>query len=188
MKPSSLHALVIDRHFGELTPEATELLELHLAQNADARVEAERILASLSVTHDAVLGHPELVLASVGRVWRQPARLLGYESGVPPQPAKDDRACATVVLPPGIPASQRITKKPSFIPWLARAAAIALLAGAAGFFAGRSESRMASGDVESPTQTPRKESPWAKYRMSFDPAGEGMQVVRVDTEKHKSLP
>ncbi|MDZ4405832.1 hypothetical protein [Prosthecobacter sp.] len=157
MKPESLHALIIDRHFGELTPEASELLELHLAQNADARAEAERILASLSVTHDAVLRHPEL------------ARVM---------PA---------------PVEKNIVRAPrrSLVPsWLARAAVIALLAGTAGFFAGRSESRMATRDVESPTQTPHKESPWAKYRMSFDPAGEGMQVVRVDTEKleTKSLP
>lgn len=157
MKPESLHALIIDRHFGELMPEATELLELHLAQNADARVEADRIQASLSVTHDAVLRHPEL------------ARVM-------PAPVQK-----SVVRVP----------RRSLVPsWLARAAAIALLAGAAGFFAGRSESRVASSDVESPTPTPRQESPWAKYRMSFDPAGEGMQVVRVDTEKleTKSLP
>jgi anti-sigma factor RsiW len=157
MKPSSLHALVIDRHFGELTPEATELLELHLAQNADARAEAERILASLSVTHDAVLRHPELARVMPARVGKSAAPAL---------------------------------RRTFVMPWLARAAAIALLAGAAGFFAGRSKSRMASGDIESPTQTPRQENPWAKYRMSFDPAGEGMQVVRVDTEKleTKSLP
>jgi hypothetical protein len=155
MKPESLHALIIDQHFGELTAEASELLELHLAQNADARAEVERILTSLSVTHDAVLRHPEL------------ARVLHA------------------------PVQKSVVRVPrrSLVPsWLARAAAIALLAGAAGFFVGRSEPRMASGDVESPAQAPRQESPWAKYRMSFDPAGEGMQVVRVDTENHQSLP
>jgi hypothetical protein len=37
---------------------------------------------------------------------------------------------------------------------------------------------------------PRTESPWARYRMSFDPAGEGLQVVRVDVDniETKSLP
>lgn len=160
MKPSSLHALIIDRQFGELTPEAEELLELHLAQNADARAEAERILASLSVTHDAVLRHPEL------------ARVM---------PASMEKAV--------VPAPRRT----SIMPWLARAAAIVLLAavtGITGFVAGRSESRMASGNGDSPTPSPRKESPWARYRMSFDPAGEGMQVVRVDTSdlKTKSIP
>lgn len=157
MKSSSLHALVIDRHFGELTSEAAELLDLHLAHNADARAEAERILASLAVTQDAVLLHPELARVApvpMGRV-------------VTPAPRR------------------------SFIPsWLARAAMIALLAGAAGFFTGRSESRMASGGVEAPAPSPRKASPWARYRMSFDPAGEGMQVVRVDTGdlKTNSIP
>lgn len=150
MKLSSLHALVIDRHFGELTPEAAELLDLHLAQNAEARAEAERILASLAVMQDAVLRHPEL------------ARVM---------PAPMEKAVAAA-------------PRRSFIPqWLARAAVIALMAGAAGFFAGRFESGVVSGDVEPPAPSPRKESPWARYRMSFDPAGEGMQVVRVDTEK-----
>ncbi|MBE7493726.1 MAG: hypothetical protein HS117_02155 [Verrucomicrobiaceae bacterium] len=157
MKPSSLHALVIDRHLGELAPEAAELLELHLAKDADARTEADRILAALSATHDAVLLHPEL------------AHVLPASAGKPAAP---------------------MPRRSSFVPWLARAAAIALLAGTVGFYAGRTESRTASGNVESSTPSPRKESPWARYRMSFDPAGEGMQVVRVDTEKleHQSRP
>jgi hypothetical protein len=160
MKSSSLHALVIDRHFGELTLEAAELLDLHLAHHAEARAEAERILASLSVAHDAVLRHPEL------------ARVL-----------------PTLVEKAVTPAPRRLF----VMPWLARAAAVALLAalaGITGFVAGRSESRMASGKTEPPTASPRKESPWARYRMNFDPAGEGMQVVRVDTDdlKSKSIP
>lgn len=151
MKPSSLHALVIDRHFGELTPEAVELLDLHLAQHPDARAEAERILASLAFTQDAVLRHPEL------------ARVM---------PASVERVA--------IPSPRRQV----MMPWLARAAAIALLAsiaGVAGFVAGRSESRVADSGSKSPAPSPRKESPWARYRLSFDPAGQGMQVVRVDT-------
>lgn len=154
MKPESLHALIIDRHFGELSSEAEELLEHHLAANAAARDEAERILQSLNVTRDAVLRHPEL-----GRV---------------------------AVEAPVVP---RVVKMPPKMPWLARAAALALLAGAGGFFAGRSNVPTAAASAEK-TPSPRRESPWAKYRMSFDPAGQGMQVVRVDTEKlePKSLP
>src|SRR4051794_23848678 len=60
MNPQSLHALVIDRHFGELAPEAAELLEHHLLQDPAARAEAERVLSSLTVTGEAVLRHPEL--------------------------------------------------------------------------------------------------------------------------------
>ena len=58
MKPSSLHALVIDRHFGELTPEAAELLECFLwkqASEADpARVGeelADILYATLLLAH-----------------------------------------------------------------------------------------------------------------------------------------
>lgn len=150
MNPSSLHALVIDRHFGELTPEAAELLDLHLARHPEARAEAERILASLAVTQDAVMRHPEL------------ARVM---------PASVEKIAAPV------------PRHSVMMPWLARAAAIALLAaiaGVAGFVAGRSESRVAESSKAS-APSPRKESPWARYRLSFDPAGHGMQVVRVDT-------
>jgi len=150
MKPSSLHALVIDRHFGELTPEAAELLDLHLARHPEARAEAERILTSLAVTHDAVMRHPELV------------RVM---------PASAGKVAAAV------------PRRSVMMPWLARAAAITLLAaiaGVAGFVAGRSESRVADSS-KTTAPSPRKESPWARYRLSFDPAGQGMQVVRVDT-------
>ncbi len=153
MNPQSLHALIIDRHFGELSPEATELLELHLAQNAAARAEAERVLQSLTVTRDAVVQHPELV------------RGLPLEKIIPPVSLR--RFAAT--------------------PWLARAAAVILFAGltgAGGFFAGRSGSPSPSGRTPQVAQTapvqPRKASPWTRYRMAFDPGGNGMQVVRVE--------
>ncbi|MBE2285325.1 MAG: hypothetical protein IAE77_17830 [Prosthecobacter sp.] len=160
MKTSSLHALVIDRHLGELTPEAAELLDLHLASNAEARAEVERILASLSAMHDAVLRHPEL-------------------AHVPP-----------ALVEKGVASSPR---RFFVTPWLVRAAAVALLAlvtGVMGYHVGQSESRTSAGTVETPVSSPRKASPWARYRMSFDPAGEGMQVVRVDTQdlKTNSIP
>lgn len=157
MKPESLHALIIDRHFGELSPEAVELLEHHLAANSHARAEAERICESLQVTHDAVLQHPELARVAVTS-----------------------------------PVAPKTTRQPAFFPWLARAAAILLLAaltGAGGFFAGRSNSPTTTASGGNASE-PRRESPWAQYRMSFDPAGEGVQVVRVDTKnlETKSLP
>lgn len=142
MKPESLHALLIDRHFGELSPEAAELLEHHLATHAPARAEAERLLATLTATQTAVLQHPELA--------RVPA-----------------------TTPP------RRALRPHWHHGLARAAAVLVLAGlagAGGYLAGR-------GDPPAPIAavTPRPGSPWAKYRMSFDPAGAGIQVVRVDS-------
>ena len=145
MKPESLNALIIDRHFGELSPEAEELLEHHLAAHVEARAEAERILQSLNVARDAVLRHPEL-------------------GSVPVEP---------IVMP-------RVATRSAIMPWLAHAAALAVLAGVGGFFAGRSNVEDTAASVEK-TPEPRRESPWAKYRMSFDPAGEGVQVVRVDT-------
>ncbi len=151
MKSSSLHALVIDRHFGELSPEAVELLELHLASHPAAQAEAARILESLAVTGAAVMQHPE----------------LGH---VPPVLAKP-------VLKP--------QRKPVWTPWLARAAVVAL-ACTLGFLMGRAETRPAASSSASqvasaPPMEARKDSPWARYRMSFDPAGEGLQVVRVDS-------
>lgn len=156
MKPESLHALIIDRHLGELSPEAVELLEHHLAANADARTEAERILESLNVTREAVLRHPEL-------------------------------ARVPVTAPVARPGSRR----PSLVTWMARAAALLLaaLAGAGGFLAGRLNPAGPKTAVNEMPGAPPKESPWARYRMTFDPAGEGMQVVRVDTDNlNKGLP
>lgn len=150
MKSSSLHALVIDRHFGELSPEAVELLELHLASHPAAQAEAARILESLAITSAAVLQHPE----------------LGHAAPALPK------------LPVQAP------RKPvvAWRPWLARAAVVAL-ACTLGFMLGRADSRPAAPAqvASSAPVAPRKDSPWARYRMSFDPAGEGLQVVRVDT-------
>ncbi len=142
MKPESLHALLIDRHFGELSPEAAELLEHHLATHATARAEAERLLDTLSTAQAAVLQHPELA-----------------------------RVPATTPT--------RHTPRARWTQWLARAAALVALvglAGTGGYLAGR-------GNPPPPVaaSTPRTGSPWAKYRMSFDPAGAGIQVLRIDT-------
>ena len=69
--------------------------------------------------------------------------------------------------------------------WLARAALLALLGSltaAAGFLAGRMPVTLAKTvpTADAPA-SPRQPGPWARYRMSFDPAGQGVQVVRVDT-------
>lgn len=166
MKSSSLHALVIDRHLGELSPEAVELLEAYLAGNAAAQAETERIVASLTATRDAVLRHPELV-----------ARLEA--------------------MPAAVTTAQPRHRTAWIHSWMARAAAVLLpaaLTGAAGFMAGRSEGPAPTLAVVAPSSSssssaqPRKESPWARYRMTFDPAGEGLQVVRVETASSKFIP
>lgn len=152
MNPQSLHALIIDRHFGELSPEATELLELHLARDAGARAEADRVLESLNITRDAMMQHPEL-------------------AQVPP--------VTKVVATP--------IRRRNLTLWLARAAAVILFAGltgGSGFLAGRSgisSTVETKGQVVTATPVaPRKDSPWARYRMAFNPGGSGMQIVRVE--------
>ena len=153
MNTESLHALTIDRHFGELSPEAGELLDHYLAQNPEARSESERILQSVSVAGEAMALHPEL--ARVG-------------------PAAKPKPVSTLRQP--------------IKTWLMRAAAVVLLtatAAAVGYVAGRSgtpqqPSTPVLAAASQNTTSPENPGPWARYRVSYDPAGTGMQVVRVD--------
>jgi hypothetical protein len=152
MNSTSLHALIVDQHFGELSPEVAELLEAHLAQNATSRAEADRIKQTLAITEHAVLRHPEL------------AR-VGTADSVE---------------------KQRISIRRLFGGgWLAKAASIALLAalaGTAGFLFGKKQetvpSTTALAMAGATQRTPRKDSPWARYR--FAPEQGSMQVVRVE--------
>jgi len=147
MNPSSLHALIVDQHLGELSPEAAELLDLHLARDPAAREEAHRIKQTLGVTAEAVLRHTEL-----GRVMR--------ETGTP----------------------RRLTWLP-----LAKAASIALLAtlaAGAGFVAGTQQDHQTPLPIStlvSPAEpSPRKDSPWARYRIANERSNGNLQIVRVD--------
>jgi anti-sigma factor RsiW len=155
MNSTSLHALIVDQHCGELSPEVADLLESHLAQDAEARAEANRIRQTLSVTEDAVLRHPEL--ARVETVERASAARFAMRAGFRTS-------------------------------WLAKAASIALLAsltGVAGYFFGKQQGTVPSAAalaVAGTAQTsPRKDSPWARYRVVPERKGDGIQVVRVDT-------
>jgi len=155
MNSTSLHALIVDQHCGELSPEVADLLESHLAQDAEARAEANRIRQTLAVTEDTVFRHPEL-------------------------------ARVETVGPASAP---RFSTRGGFgTSWLAKAASIALLAsltGAGGFFFGKRQDSAPSTmtlAVASTAQTsPRKDSPWARYRIVPEQKGAGIQVVRVDT-------
>lgn len=156
MKPESLHALVIDQHSGELSPEMVELLETYLATNPAAREEAARIVEVLRITGEAVAQHPECV-----RVF-------------PPTEIKPVRA------------ARRKWASPL---WLKAAAVIAFsaLTAAGGFYIG--SARSGSAVIASATPVaPRKDSPWARYRMALDPLGGGMQVVRVDLAEKEARP
>lgn len=160
MKPESLHALVIDHHSGELTPEVVDLLEAYLALQPAARKEVAEIESVLTLTSTAVAQHPECV-----HVWSR----------------KD-------ITPGHKPARKKVLPM-----WMKAAAMIAFsaLTTAGGFYAG---SRHLGDVASSPalasvaSATPRRESPWAQYRMALDPHGGGMQVVRVDFAEKEGRP
>ena len=156
MNSTSLLALIVDQHSGELAPEVVELLEAHLAENANARAEAESVRKALAVTEETVLRHPEL-------------------ARVEPMNSVDVRA-----------SSERRRLYPS---WLAKAASIALLAGvtgAGGFLVGQKNPSITAAAptvLDDSARPPRKDSPWARYRVAQDRDGGGMQIVRVDSAK-----
>lgn len=157
MNSTSLHALIVDQHFGELSPEAVELLENHLAENPEARAEADRIRQTLATTERAVLQHPELIRAE----------------------------------PMNSPVTRHLAPRLHFnLPWLAKAAAIALLGVAtttAGYFIGKNQVATSAPPalaVADPEQRPpRKDSPWARYRVTPERSGTGTRIVRVETAK-----
>lgn len=60
----SLQSLIIDRHFGELSPEDAKFLEARLAAEPAAQAEAEKIFESLATVRRTVLAHPELAQAA----------------------------------------------------------------------------------------------------------------------------
>jgi len=67
----SLQSLIIDRHFGELSPEDAKSLEARLAAEPAAQAEAEKIFATLATVRRTVLAHPELVHAPEQALIRQ---------------------------------------------------------------------------------------------------------------------
>ncbi|MCX6847451.1 MAG: hypothetical protein NTY98_00865 [Verrucomicrobia bacterium] len=158
MKPESLHALVIDQYSGELSPEVADLLEAYLALQPAARKEAEHITETLLLMNATVAEHPECV-----RVW-----------------AQDE------IKP------LRVPRRKMMLPmWMKAAAVIVFSAftGAAGFYAGTSRFSAASSAIADVTPVePRRDSPWARYRMALDPHGHGMQVVRVDLAEREGRP
>ena len=149
MKPESLHALVIDQHSGELSPEMEELLEAYLATHAAAREKAARMVEVLRLTGETVARHPE---------------------------------CVRVFSPSEIKPVRETQHKWAPPLWLKAAAVVAFstLTAAGGFHLGSTRPGDSGIASEAPA-APRKDSPWARYRMALDPLGGGMQVVRVDT-------
>lgn len=153
MNSESFYALIVDQHFGELSPEVAELLENHLAQDTGARAEADRIKQTLKVTETAVLRHPELLgAASADLVERRSV-------------------------------SFRRSMGALWLAKAASIALLAALASTAGFFLGKNHNRApeAALAVRDELKRPeRKDSPWARYRVAPERSRTGMQVVRVD--------
>jgi hypothetical protein len=153
MNSTSLLALIVDQHAGELAPEAAELLEAYLAQSPTARAEAERIRSALALTEQTVLRHPELARAEATEV-------------------RDEHACFRARRP-----------APSWLARAASIAVLAALTGIGGFVAGQRSAHPpvaapVAANVERP---PREDSPWARYRFASDGSGGGLQVVRLET-------
>lgn len=73
--------------------------------------------------------------------------------------------------------------------WLKAAAVMVFssLTAAGGFYAGSTRPE-ASVIANVASVTPRKDSPWARYRMALDPLSSGMQVVRVDIAEQEVRP
>lgn len=159
MKLESLQALIIDQHAGELSLEVEELLEAHLATKPALQVEVERIRLALDITSQTVIRHPELV------------RLAEREPAVEPP-----------------------RKRPTYFPQFLKVAAVLMFASVTattGFYLGRNRSVQIASDsttekLEVPT--PRKDSPWARYKMAIDPKVGGIQVVRLDLAGREERP
>lgn len=150
MNIKTLQALVVDRHLGELSPEAVELLEFYLAEHEEARIEAQRVVNSLGVMEKAVL---------------------------PVIPALEEKVEVEVEV---VDFKVKAATRRIGMMWLARAAGVALLAGSAGIWYGRSLPKEATGEpVMMAASQPAKSSPWARYRLELNPQAGGMQVVRV---------
>ena len=159
MKIESLQALIIDQHAGELSPEVEELLEAHLATKPALQVEVERIRLALKITSQTVIRHPELVRFSERE-----------------------------------PAVEPLRKRPTYFPQFLKVAAVLMFASVTattGFYLGRNRSVQIASDSTTEKRevpTPRKDSPWARYKMAIDPKVGGIQVVRLDLAGREERP
>lgn len=153
MNPKHLEALVIDHHFGELTPEVSGLLEAYLSTHPAAAAEAADILAILSLTRQTLEVHPELAkMKESDRLISSPHLLQTRTRKWPLMAAT--AALALLAATGGYFAGNRST--------------------------GTSGAVTAVTEVQNAVPTAR---PWTRYRMVIDPRGHGMQVVRVDDSK-----
>ena len=154
MKIESLHALVIDHHLGELSPEAAEMLEHFLDLHPESRAEAERIRESLAITATTVQRHPE----------------LAFVTASPTSVAKP----RTVVL----------WQRPARAAAVAALALITGVGGFMAGRTSTHSSMPSADPVVAETQPPaaRPPSPWARYRLVANSTHGGLTVVRIDSK------
>lgn len=153
MKTEYLHALVIDHHLGELSPEAAEMLEHFLALHPESRAEADRLRETLAVTATAIQRHPELVVMPGSSVSVNKPRATNWRS-------QAARAASVAAL-------ALITSIAGFM--MGRSSPRTLDA------ASSTESIKAKPSTASPSS-----SPWARYRLVANSTKGGMTVVRID--------
>lgn len=142
MTAQQLESLLIDQALGELSDEASALLESYLAHFPERRAEAERVRGAVEWTEAAVLCRP-LAL--------EPDISSGDGGAVLSFPAK------TAAVRPLLR--------------FAAAVALLGLAVGAGFFAGRGGGPEAFGEIGAKVDrgaAPSPSSPWARYRVEPD--------------------
>ncbi len=144
MNPKSLEALIIDRRFGELSPETAELLDAYIEANPLVAEQVASVEEALSVTELAITNHPVMFSE----------RVL-HESSDQNNP------------------EEKIIPFPGSI-WLKAVAAISVLAlvGTGGYFAGTQSTTTApslsSGQPSGTLLSSTSPSPWAQYRIAPD--------------------
>ena len=61
MNTQALQSLVIDQHFGELSPETADLLRCYLQEQPELNAQVEETLSTLRLTAQAVMSTPQRV-------------------------------------------------------------------------------------------------------------------------------
>lgn len=150
MKPESLHALLIDRELGELSPETAELLDAWVTEHPGSATAAPSIRATLETARAAVRRFPELA--------RPESELVAF-------PVPRFR-----LVPLALAASVLILVGGSA--WLG------FHAGQQSGQKALAASRGATPTL-SPANAVKHDGPWARYAFASNPRG-GLTVVRRD--------
>lgn len=152
MTPESFHALIIDHHFGELTPDVAELLQTHLDEHPEAEAERRRILVALDATGRATDQFPRLIQINPAPVQRNEAARRGD-------------------------AVQAWLKAAAVVAFAAMTGSIGYVAGRS---SSTSSTNVSPKLAAAPPLHPSS-SPWARYRMAPSPIGGGFRVIRIDS-------